>query len=205
MTISDDPTTKRASWPVMPILIALVLLGIATPFFVNRYRTGQLARNEQAVVQLLRDLAKAQEAHFQQKKEYAGAFSELGGQWASVPEIDAPVAEGEALQTAHTANPETSSGIRQTGPKRPALHGYRFRILKGRSGEKGSQSFLGPDGRMTEGFAVLAAPEKYGFTGKDTFLMLGRDIYVKDFDAFTDQVTQPLYHFVVPDGAKKIE
>jgi len=188
----------------MPILIALICLGIATPFMVNRYRTGQLAANERAVVRTLRDYANAQDDYFKAKHEYAKSFTDLGGPWTIFPEIDAPLAADGTLAAPQTSE-TPSSGVRPNVQRREAHHGYRFRLLKGASGESGSKSYIAEDGRMTSGYAILAAPDRYGFTGKDTFLMSGQHLYVKDFEAHTDRIIQPLYHFMIPEGAKKIE
>lgn len=203
----DDPPPQPAPKHVARYIILLILAGILTPFIVNRYRTAQLAGNEQAVVAMLRQISKAQNEYFAEKHEYAQSFSLLKGDVGGLPEMDEGAEEGGVTAPPKVDDPNVQSGMRKVASKAstPAYHGYRFRVLKGASGADGSKSFFDENGRMTAGYAILAVPERYGFTGRDTFMMLKGDIYVKDFDAHTDRVTRPLYHFTLPEGALKIQ
>ena len=204
MSHPNDPPPQPAPKHVAPYLILLIVLGILTPFAVNYYRTSQLAANEQAAVRMLRSLAKAQDAHFAAHKEFAPGFVELGGEFAALPEMDD--SSGGSITPAHVEDPSVQSGSRKVASrnKTPAWHGYRFRMLKGTSGADGSKSFLDESGKMTRGFAVLAVPDRYGFSGKDTFFLKDQELYAKDFEAYTDRVTQTLFHFALPQGAQKI-
>ena len=202
----DDPPPQPAPKHVMRYLIVLIFLGILTPLIVNRYRTGQLAENEQAVVRVLREISKAQDAYFAEKKEYAPSLSALGGELAGLPDLDEGQQEGGAIAPSTVEDPNVQSGSRKVNSKSttPAYHGYRFRMLKGSSGAEGSKSFLDEKGHLT-GYAIIAVPERFGFTGRDTFFLNKGELYAKDFDNYTDRVTRSLYHFALPEGAIKIQ
>jgi hypothetical protein len=66
---------------------------------------------------------------------------------------------------------------------REPYHGYYFKVLKGQgpAAPLGKMDFV-VEGVMIGGFALVAAPAKYGVTGVKTF-MVGYDgiIYEKDF------------------------
>ena len=203
-TRPDDPPPQPAPRHVMRWLIVFVIIGIATPFVVSRYRYSRIAENERAVVAKLRAFADRQEAYFAANQKYAQSFSELGEDFASLPEMDERAGEDEAITAEKTADPGRQSGVRSLKRKQPPFHGYRFRVLKGKRAEGGSESFLDEQGRMTKGYAIIAAPDRYGFTGKDTFLMHGRELYAKDFDTHTTHTVQGLYYFLIPDGATKV-
>ena len=69
-----------------------------------------------------------------------------------------------------------------------STHGYRFRIVSGSNGERG--------------FDLLVVPEKYGFTGWDTFFLAGQDIYYKDLGFKTDRIAQSVTS--IPEDAARI-
>lgn len=84
--------------------------------------------------------------------------------------------------------------------KSPPLHGYHFRILTGAE----ESSWLDSQGRLTKGFGLLAVPDSYMITGRDTFIMNGHAIYYYDFNVRTAQVTQELRSFGIPPDAQKV-
>ena len=63
-----------------------------------------------------------------------------------------------------------------------SYRGYHFRILdaQGPSATGGAKSYLS-DGRMSEGFALIAWPARYGDTGVMSFIV-GRDAVVHEKD-----------------------
>lgn len=172
----NDPPPQPAPKNIVPIIIVVILLGIATPFFVATYKGKQIESNQDAVIKLLRDYIKAQNTYFAEKKEYAQNLADLGEPFSKMPEISAS-AKGDYL-------------------------GYRFRVLLGESGASGSKSYL-ENGKMTLGHGLLAAPAKYGYTGKNTFLISGDKLYFIDLDTKTDQLVEGLNHFTVPPGARE--
>jgi len=72
--------------------------------------------------------------------------------------------------------------------------GYHYRILtaQGAAAPGGAKSYL-RDGRMTEGFALVAWPARYGDTGVTSFIV-SRDsvVYEKDLGARTDAIARAM-------------
>jgi len=74
----------------------------------------------------------------------------------------------------------------QGGP----YHGYRYRILtaQGESAPGGARSYL-QDGKLTEGFALVAYPAQYGVSGVMTFQVNQQGIvFQKDLGPETEQL-----------------
>jgi hypothetical protein len=175
-----DPSPQAAPKHIVPIIVLVIVIGIATPFFVASYRGGQIEDNQTKVLQLMRDYVKAQNKHFAEKNEYARALADLGEPFSKLPEIS-------------------------ENPGAPDYQGYRFRVLLGESGATGSKSYLDESGKMTAGHGLLSAPAKYGYTGKNTFLISGEKIYYIDLDVKTDQIVAGLNHFTVLPGAARLK
>jgi len=176
----SDPAPQPAPKHIVPIIILVIVMGIATPFFVASYRGSQIESNQNKVMQLMRDYTEAQKKYFAEKHEYAQKLSDLGEPFSKMPEIS-------------------------EAPGAPDYLGYRFRVLLGESGATGSKSYLDENGRMTAGHGLLAAPAKYGYTGKNTFLVSGDKIYFIDLDVKTDQAIAGLNHFTVLPGAARMK
>jgi hypothetical protein len=96
----------------------------------------------------------------------------------------------------------------RTALKAPlVLDGYAYRILtaQGASAKGGAKSYV-KDGRMTDGFAVLAVPVDYGTSGIASF-MRGADgvLYEKDLGADTAKVAAAITGYEPGDGWKSVE
>ena len=88
---------------------------------------------------------------------------------------------------------ETKDGI---------YHGYRFRILKsqGPAARGGARDFV-VNGRMTQGFAAVAWPAKWNYTGVMTFIVShDGNVYQKNLGAGTDTAARAMTTFN-PDEA----
>jgi hypothetical protein len=88
---------------------------------------------------------------------------------------------------------ETKDGI---------YHGYRFRILKsqGPAARGGARDFV-VKGRMTQGFAAVAWPAKWNYTGVMTFIVShDGNVYQKNLGAGTDAAARAMATFN-PDEA----
>lgn len=87
------------------------------------------------------------------------------------------------------------------------LDGYTFRILteQGASAKGGAKSYV-KNGRMTDGFAVLATPIDYGTSGIASF-MRGADgvVYEKDLGANTAKAAAAITAYEPGDGWKSVE
>jgi hypothetical protein len=83
-----------------------------------------------------------------------------------------------------------AEGYALNQPESSAFRGYRFRILtaQGPAAPGGQKSYV-TNGDMTDGFALLAYPVKYGFSGVMTFIV-GQDgiVYQKDLGKETAAV-----------------
>lgn len=83
-----------------------------------------------------------------------------------------PVTKGEAESPLGPAVAEASAQGYQTGKHAP-FHGYHFHLLtaQGAAAPTGARKYIGKDGRMTHGFALVAWPDEYGVSGVMTFLV----------------------------------
>ena len=81
-------------------------------------------------------------------------------------------------------------------------HGYVYKILtaQGKDAPGGARSYI-RNGRMTEGYALVAWPAKYGDTGVMTFIV-NQDgvVYQKDLGASTGEAARAISVYN-PDGS----
>lgn len=85
---------------------------------------------------------------------------------------------------------------RQSGARRP-YHGYHFKLLtaQGPDAPGGARDYI-VNGRMTEGFAVLAWPAEYGNSGVMTFVVSHHGIiYERDLGRRTDRIADSMSVF----------
>jgi hypothetical protein len=158
----------------------------AAPAEMQKRRIG---RNELAAIQVALAYTDAQEEFYarnpdrQSARHYAArAISSPGKRdglyWASLPD-----------------EPESPLGAEFAEAKKgQAFHGYLYRILtaQGKDAPGGAKSYL-RDGRMTDGYALIAWPEKYGDTGVMTFVV-SKDgtVYQKNLGAGTDAAARAI-------------
>ena len=177
----DTPPNPRYAW--VPLLVlALILAGMATPFLVARHHHSVMEKNQNAVIDALREYAILQNQLFEQRGHYASDFAELGGEWAKVSDISAPT-------------PTEFSG-------------YNFKKFTARSAADatgGVNSFLDKAGRLSGGFALMAVPAHYGFTGCFTFFISSADgnkLYYFDMGVKTDTGARLIADYYIPPGAR---
>jgi hypothetical protein len=133
----------------------------------NRIRIRRIGRNELAVMQVVLAYHDAQidfasiDRNANGEREYAQKFISSenvhdGLYWET--------ADGEAL------SPLGSLFVNDTSEG--AYHGYYYRILTSQGGAaKGGTEDYVVDGRMTDGFALIAWPAVYGRTGVMSFII----------------------------------
>jgi hypothetical protein len=121
------------------------------------------------------------------------------------------VGEGEALSP---MGPEIAAARAEgydvdrplPGGKRQAYHGYYFHILKaqGDAAPAGRKDYV-VDGKMTQGFALIAWPAKYGTSGIMTFTV-NQDgkVYSKDLGQDTSEAVKGITEYN-PDSSWKLE
>ncbi len=143
----------------------------------DEMRTRRIGRNELAAIQSALAYADAQDEYQLRDwngdgvREYAmRGISKAGKRdglyWASLPgELESPL--GVEFVDAALGQP---------------YHGYRYRILtaQGKDAPGGARSYV-KNGRMTDGYALVAWPARYDDTGVMTFIV-SRDgvVYQKD-------------------------
>ena len=88
-----------------------------------------------------------------------------------------------------------------------AYHGYHYKILKeqGKNARGGAHSYMSGE-RMKFGFALLAWPAEYGYTGVMSFLINHDGIlYEKDLGFDTDKVIDEMNSFEPAEGWVRVE
>ena len=130
-------------------------------------RTRRIGRNELAAIEIMRAYVEAQREYAEQDRNGDGIREFAQTVLSSPGKYDGlywPTADGE---------PESPAGpLLETKDLKDGYHGYRFRILKaqGKAAPGGARSYV-KDGRMTEGFALVGWPARYGETGLATFIV----------------------------------
>ncbi len=152
-------------------------------------RIRRIGRNELAAIQVALAYTDAQQEYHTRDlngdgvKEYAQHGLSTPGRhdglyWASLPgEPESPL--GAEFADAKAGQP---------------YHGYLYRILtaQGRNAPGGARSYI-KNGRMTEGYALIAWPAKYDDTGVMTFIV-NQDgiVYQKNLGANTDAAVRAI-------------
>jgi hypothetical protein len=169
---------------------------------VEEMRTRRIGRNELAAIQAALAYTDAQEEYASRDwngdgiKEYARRFLSAPGErnglyWASLPdEPESPL--GAAYADAQPGQP---------------YHGYLYRIVtaQGKDAPGGAKSYI-RDGRMTDGFALIAWPARYGDTGIMTFIV-NRDgqVYQKNLGPRTSTVAASIKAYNPDSSWTKVE
>jgi len=159
---------------------------------VEEVRVRRIGRNELAAIQVALAYTDAQEEYYAKDPDRQGvphfamrALSSPGKRdglyWASLP--------GEA---------ESPLGPDFADAKRgQAYHGYLYRILtaQGKDAPGGAKSYV-RNGRMTDGYALIAWPERWNDTGVMTFVV-SRDgvVYQKNLGPGTDAAARAVTMF----------
>jgi hypothetical protein len=155
----------------------------------DELRTRRIGRNELAVIKVALAYADAQE-------DYAKLMRRAGGQAVYAQKIMSSPGKKDGLYwAALPGEPESPIGpiVADTKPGE-AYHGYRYRILtgQGKDAPGGAKSYV-KDGRMTDGYALVAWPAKWGDTGVMTFIV-NRDgvVHEKDLGPKTDALARAM-------------
>ncbi len=136
----------------------------------------RIGRNELKVIDLCRGYVRAQQAYASQPHDDkpAGLYAQKirstadrqdGLYWSAKPgELPSPLGDLAAEAAAEGYD-------RENNPSAP-FWGYHFRILtaQGKSAPGGAKNYI-VDGAMSGGFALVAYPAKYGYSGVITFIV----------------------------------
>jgi len=173
------PNPKYRWVPVVVIAVFLVMLAI--PIFVTRYHNTLVEDNQNKVITALYQYRDLQNAYFKAHGHFAANFQELGDpEWAK-------------MQDAATGSPTQ-------------FRGYYFKTFSAQAetAEGGAKKFADAQGKMT-GFALMAIPVHYGFTGRLTFFISSANdqkLYYHDLGVKTDTNVRLIGDYFVPPGAR---
>jgi hypothetical protein len=151
-------------------------------------RARQIGKNELLTIDAVAALADAEQSYSANSDsgEYAQRIVSTPGKqdglyWATSDSLGAsPLARLQEFP---------KSSLTSLSPNQPfVIDGYTLRILssQGDDAPGGAQNYI-VNGKMTEGFAILATPAKYGETGIMSF-MIGREGFVYERDLGPDTV-----------------
>jgi hypothetical protein len=130
-------------------------------------RIRRIGRNELAAIQTMYAYVDAQ-------REYAAQDRNGNGVREFAQKIISSPGKQDGLYWPTTAGePESPAGpLLETKDLKDGYHGYRFRILKaqGKAAQGGARNYV-QGGHMTEGFALVGWPARYGETGLMTFVV----------------------------------
>jgi hypothetical protein len=151
-------------------------------------RARDIGRNELLAIDACSALANAQEIYYNDgdSREYAQRIISTPGKedglfWAAgEAKAPSPLHHLSQLPKSSLASPPTGDPL--------VIDGYTLRVLtaQGDDAPGGTKSYV-VDGKMTDGFAILATPLKYSETGIMTF-MIGREGIVYEQDLGPDTV-----------------
>jgi len=170
----------------------------------------RIGRDELVAIAAIAATANAEQKYYNQAhagdkvKQYAGKFvSDEGkqdGLYWPVPEGHKQSPLGELGDFAKGA------GYTSSGEKPQPFNGYYFRILtKQGATAKGGAKDYSTNGKLTDGFAILAYPEEYQNSGIMTFLV-GTDgvVYQKDLGKKTVDTASAMTEYNPGDGWKPV-
>lgn len=133
----------------------------------NEVRTRRIGRNELAAM-------KSVYAYYDAQREYAEQFRNRDGvlEYARRFLSNPGKRDGLYWPTAGGEPPSPAGPLFDTRDIKDGYFGYRFKILEaqGPSASGGARSYLSR-GHLTNGFALVAWPARYGETGVMTFLI----------------------------------
>ena len=173
---------------------------------VDEILARRIGRNELLAIDACLAIAKAEEVYSRgvhdgdSAHEYAPRIISTPGKqdglyWpVSENQPASPLASLEKI--AWDAVTQAKSGVATV------IDGYEFRILtsQGDDANGGSMSYMA-DGKLTRGFAVIAAPVKYGDSGVMTFLVSQEGVvYQKDLGNSTAVVAASITRYAPGEG-----
>jgi len=196
-SVSVDPTRGNRAFLLVgkedwPFPVPLVKRGDKWFFDVKAGRLEliyrRIGRNELDVIEVCHGYVEAQQQYALQKREgydvnqYAQRIVSAPGKQDGLAWQNADASWGGPVgeKIAHAIEQGYSTGAEP-------YHGYFFKILKGQgpAARVGEMDYV-VKGLMIGGFALAAAPAKYGITGVKTFIVSNDGVvYEKDFGPAT--------------------
>lgn len=148
--------------------------------------TRTIGLNELSAIQAIHAYVAAQQDYYQLDKQYAQKFASSEGKKDG---LYWPVSPGEAPSPLGPSFSPVQPGM--------GYHGYHFRILtsQGADAPGGEKNYI-TDGKMANGFALIAWPVVYGETGITTFMVNDQGvIYQKDLGEQTAEKVHAIKQF----------
>jgi Protein of unknown function (DUF2950) len=202
----DGTTTLYIGPENWPTPIPLVNKGSAWYFDTEAGKKEilfrRIGRNELSAIRVCQELVAAEKDYSMQHDEYAQKVVSDEGQhnglfWKTA-ESESPSPIGPLVAAA------VADGSAKT---LTPYRGYYYRILtrQGKSSPGGAKSYI-VNGKMTDGFALLAYPAEYGSSGVMTF-MVDEDgvVYQKDLGAKTEALAKAMKEYNPGPGWEKAE
>jgi len=170
-------------------------------------RARDIGRNELLAIDACSALANAQEIFFNSgtAREYAQRIISTPGKEDG---LYWPAREANAPSPLHHLSQLSKSSLASSPNDDPlVIDGYTLRVLtsQGDDAPGGAKSYV-VDGKMTDGFAILATPVKYGETGIMTF-MIGREgiVYEQDLGPDTFKLAATITEYNPDENWSPIE
>ena len=187
---------------VMPIPLVQraqgwVFDGAAGVAEMNQQRT---AVNEANAIRALRSLARAQELYHFQDRDGDGVLEYAQRIRGTEARLDGLVNEASDVPGTITSLLNEAFAKAEAKPGTPEFYpigGYGYAILteQGPNADGGARSYL-VDGKLRDGYAVIAWPTRPGVTGDATFLLnQAAIIYERDFGAQTLEMVRQITAF----------
>jgi len=170
--VRDNERTARlelnGTWTLpIPIVQTGKAWRFDTKAGLKEMHTRRVGRNELAAIRSLLAYVDAQ-------REYAAKDRDGDGVTSYAQKIlSSPGKRDGLFWPAMDGEPESPLGPLFEGKDvKDGYHGHRFRVLKaqGPAAKGGARNYV-KDGRMTEGFALVGWPVRYGETGVMTFIV----------------------------------
>lgn len=158
----------------------------------DEMRTRRIGRDELAAINAMQAYVDAQREYAQQDRNGDGVL-EYAQRVISTPGRH----DGLYWPSAAGEPPSPAGPLLDTANLADGYYGYRFRVLKaqGPAARGGARNYVNR-GRMTNGFALVGWPARYGETGVMTFIV-NHDgvVYQKDLGTATPSIAAAMTRF----------
>jgi len=167
-----------------------------TPDGLDELINRRIGRNEIFTIKVCEALAKTEVERARLKMAIGGVrefVMDMVGENTNSQYWDAESKPGESLLCPALANAALEPG----NPKREPYFGYYYKVLKaqGPAAPGGRKSYL-VDGKLKNGFAILAYPAKYGDLGIKSFMVSKCGvIFEKDLGDDTDKLAAEMTEY----------
>jgi hypothetical protein len=170
-------------------------------------RAREIGRNELLAIDACTALANAQAIYFADSSA-EGFAQRIISSPGKQDGLYWPASDNQDASPLASLSEFPKASLRSLSPDQPlVIDGYELRILtaQGDDAPGGASSYI-VNGRMTEGFAILATPVNYGETGIMTF-MTGVDgvVYERDFGPDTAKIAASMQEFNPTDDWSEVE